>query len=143
MAQIEVCIDIARTPEVVWADVAQLGTHVEWMADAESIEFESESRSGRGTVMRVLTKVGPLRTTDVIRVVDWDPPRRIGVRHEGLVTGSGEFTLVPIAGGTRFIWSETLEMPLYLGGRVGALAAKPVLTWVWRRNLRRLATRFA
>ena len=142
MAEIEVSIDIARPPQVVWDDISRLETHVEWMADAESIEFAGESRSGEGTVMRVLTKVGPLHTTDVIRVVEWDPPRKIGVRHEGLVTGDGEFTLVPIPTGTRFVWSERLQMPIYFGGALGALVAKPVLEWVWRRNLRRLASRF-
>lgn len=142
MARIEVSIDIPRTPEVVWADVARLETHVEWMADAESIDFEGESRSGVGTVMRVLTKVGPLRTTDIIRVVRWEPTRAIGVSHEGLVTGEGEFTLEPVPTGTRFVWSETLEMPLYFGGRLGAFAARPILAWVWRRNLKRLAARF-
>ncbi len=142
MAQIRVSIEIPRPPQVVWDDVARLETHVEWMADAESIEFEGEARSGEGTVMRVLTKVGPLRTTDIIRVVRWDPPTAIAVQHEGLVTGEGEFTLVPTPAGTRFVWSETLEMPLYLGGAVGAFFAKPVLQWVWRRNLKRLAARF-
>jgi carbon monoxide dehydrogenase subunit G len=143
MAQIEVSIEIPRTPEVVWADIARLETHVEWMADAESIEFEGESTSGVGTVMRVLTRIGPFRTTDVIRVVAWEPPHTLAVMHEGLVTGNGEFTLRRTPRGTRFIWSETLEMPLYLGGRLGALAAKPILSWVWRRNLRRLEARFS
>ena len=85
MARIEVSVDLPQPPEVVWADVERLETHVEWMADAESIEFMGDQRSGVGTTMSVLTKVGPLQTTDVIRVLVWDPPQSIGVRHEGLV----------------------------------------------------------
>ena len=112
------------------------------MADAESIEFMGDQRSGVGTTMSVLTKVGPLQTTDVIRVLVWDPPQSIGVRHEGLVTGEGEFRLRPIEGGTRFVWMEELVMPWYFGGRLGALVAKPVLAAIWRRNLKRLAARF-
>ncbi len=142
MAKIEVSIDIPRSPETVWDDVQQLETHVEWMADAERIDFEGEQRRGVGTTMRVLTKVGPLQTTDVIRVVSWDPPHTIGVRHEGLVTGEGEFQLVPAKSGTRFVWVEELMMPWYFGGPLGAWVAKPVLAAVWRRNLKRLAARF-
>jgi hypothetical protein len=51
------------------------------MADAESIVFLSETRSGVGTVMQVRTVVGPFRTTDVMEVTEWDERRTIGVRH--------------------------------------------------------------
>ena len=34
MANIQVSIDIPQPPEVVWADIEQLETHVDWMADA-------------------------------------------------------------------------------------------------------------
>lgn len=142
MAKVLVSVEIPHPPETVWADVEQLETHVEWMADAERIDFDGELRRGVGTTMRVLTKVGPLQTVDVIRVIGWDPPHSIAVRHEGLVTGEGEFILEPIPMGTRFVWAEDLSMPWYFGGPAGALAARPVLAAVWRRNLRRLAARF-
>jgi len=142
MARIQVATTLPADPATVWGDVQQLETHVEWMADAESIEFEGEQRRGVGTVMRVLTKVGPLQTTDVIRVISWEPNRTIGVIHEGLVTGRGEFRLEPISAGTRFVWDEELNMPWYLGGPLGAWVAAPVLRWVWTRNLARLARRF-
>ncbi len=137
-----VSVEIPQPPEIVWADVERLETHVEWMADAETITFDGDKRRGIGTVMRVLTKVGPIKTTDVIRITSWEEPRSIGVTHEGLITGSGEFTLEPTTSGTKFTWREHLVMPWYLGGPVGATAASPVLAWVWRRNLRRLAARF-
>lgn len=133
---------IPASVDAVWTDIEQLETHVEWMADAESIEFDGPLHRGVGATMRVLTRVGPLRTTDEIRVVSWEPPRRIGVVHEGLVTGIGEFRLSPEGGGTRFSWQEELGFPWYLGGVVTAFLARPLLRRVWRRNLRRLAGRF-
>lgn len=142
MARISVSVDISQSPEEVWADVERLESHVEWMADAERIDFDGDQRRGVGTAMRVLTKVGPLQTTDVIRVTGWDEPRSIAVRHEGLVTGEGELLLEPISTGTRFTWVEDLAMPWYFAGPVGAALAKPVLAAVWRRNLSRLAARF-
>lgn len=142
MTRVKVSIDLPAEIDVVWADVERLETHVDWMADAESIEFAGDQRRGVGVVMEVLTRVGPLRTTDVIRVVAWDPPHSIGVVHEGLVTGTGEFRLEPTTEGTRFTWDEELHMPWYLGGPIGSVVARPVLAWVWRRNLGRLAKRF-
>lgn len=142
MAAIEVSIDIPADVATVWADVERLETHVEWMADAESIEFVGDQRRGTGVVMRVLTRVGPLQTTDVIRVTSWTQQRSIGVRHEGLVSGVGTFQLEEQGDGTRFTWREELSLPWYFGGFVGGQLAKPVLAWIWRRNLRRLRARF-
>ncbi|MCP3996111.1 MAG: hypothetical protein GY722_13780 [bacterium] len=82
MAAIEVTVDIPVDVATVWADVERLETHVEWMADAESIEFVGDQRRCAGVVMGVLTRVGPLQTTDVIRVASWIPEWSIGVRHE-------------------------------------------------------------
>lgn len=142
MAHLQVNVEIPAAPATVWADIERLETHTEWMADAAAIEFEGGLTRGVGVVMRVLTQVGPFRTTDVIRVTSWVAERSIGVRHEGLVTGTGEFRLEPIPIGTRFYWEEELLMPWYFGGQIGAFAAKPILTAIWRRNLRRLADRF-
>lgn len=138
MAWITQHVDIDAPLSTVWRAASDLATHDRWMADAESIVFLSETRSGVGTVMQVRTVVGPLRTTDIMEVTEWDEPNAIGVRHEGLITGEGRFSLSPMAGGTRFTWTEELHFPLWLGGPVTAFFAKPVLGLIWSRNLRGL-----
>lgn len=144
MMRVTTAVTIDAPPHTVWEDIARLDTHVEWMADAERIEFVGEQRSGPGTVMRVLTRIGPLRTTDVMEFVAWEPPHRMAIRHEGLVTGHGEFVLAPIGDETtEMSWSEELRFPWWFGGRVGEYLARPVFVWIWRRNLTRLAARFA
>lgn len=141
MAHITVHVDIAAPLEQVWHEAADLASHAEWMADAESIEFLTDKRSGVGTQMKVATVVGPLRTNDLMEVTEWRERHSIGVRHSGLVTGTGRFELAPVAGGTRFSWTEDLTFPLHLGGPITAFFAKPVLGWIWRRNLRGLKLR--
>jgi uncharacterized protein YndB with AHSA1/START domain len=127
----------------VWDDIARIDRHVEWMADAERITFLTDETSGAGTRIEVLTKVGPLSTTDVMEFTEWEPPHRMAIVHRGLVTGVGAFTLEPVGDrATRFVWEEELAFPVRFGGRVTAIAAAPVLRTVWRRNLRRLAARF-
>lgn len=135
MSAIVVSIVIDAPEARVWEAASDLASHAEWMADAESIEFETEQRRGSGTRMRVATRVGPLRTVDVMEVTDWVEHRHIGVDHRGLVSGSGRFELTPMANGTRFTWTEELSFPWWLGGPVTAWIARPVLAWIWRRNL--------
>jgi len=144
VARIRVGTMLDAAPEVVWRDVARIATHPEWMADAVGLRFLTERTSGVGTRFECDTKVGPFRLTDVMEITEWVPGRAIGVRHTGLVRGTGRFTLTPARGGrTRFRWRERLRFPLWLGGPLGALVAKPVLTRVWRRSMRNLQQRHA
>ncbi len=142
MRSIAVETFLAAPPEVVWADLARLESHLEWMGDAERIEFLSVDRAGVGTRTLVMTRVGPFRTRDEMHFTAWDPPRMMAVDHRGLFTGSGRFLLDPSPGGTRFRWQEDIRFPWYLGGFLGAAVARPILAAIWRRNLRRLASRF-
>jgi hypothetical protein len=128
----------------VWDDLRDISSHVDWMEDAVSITFAGDHRAGVGTTFDCVTKVGPLRLVDRMEITEWEPSRRMGVRHVGVVTGEGRFTLGPAGlGRTRFTWEERLAFPWWLGGPLGAAVGTPVLRLVWRRNLRNLARRFA
>jgi hypothetical protein len=140
-----VAVRIPAPPAVVWRDVSDLSSHVAWMADAEAIRFTSRRRHGVGTTFDCDTRVGPFRLVDHMEVTEWRPGRAIGVRHTGLVTGVGRFTLRPAGrrrSATRFAWEETLRVPGWLGGPAGSVVGGVVLRLVWRRNLRRLRARF-
>lgn len=144
MPSIRTSTRIPAPPSRVWEELEDISSHVEWMADAVAIRFESDQREGVGTRFECDTKVGPLRLVDVMEVTSWEPERRMGVRHVGLVTGSGEFTLAPAGAAgeeTDLSWTEALEFPWYFAGPVGAAVAAPVLRRIWVGNLRRLAAR--
>lgn len=135
MAHIVVSHDIALPVAAVWASLADLESHVNWMQDAVSIEFGSAQREGVGTSMRVETRVGPFRTLDRMDVVGWEDGRSIEVVHTGLVTGRGTLATTQTSDGTRVTWDEELRFPWWLGGPVTAWLAKPILARIWRKNL--------
>src|SRR5574338_1019130 len=135
MGRIRVSTVIDAAPEVVWAEVGQLEHHVDWMADAEEIRFTSASRSGVGTTFDCLTRVGPIRLTDKMTVTEWRERRSIGVRHVGLVRGTGRFTLGRVRRDrTRFTWEEDLVFPWWMGGALGGVVGRVVLRRIWRRR---------
>ncbi len=139
---IEVSVDINRTPDQIWDYVQDISSHVEWMADAEAIRFLGSQTHGAGTSFECDTKVGPLRVTDVMTVTSWEDARQMGVRHEGVVTGEGMFTLTPVGETTtRFTWNEDLVFPFWMAGPLGATVARPILAAIWRRNLAGLKAR--
>ncbi len=138
---IHVSISIGATPEQVWDYVKDIGSHVEWMHDAAAITFVSEQNSGQGTVFDCLTKVGPIKLNDEMTITQWEPVKAMGVRHQGIVTGEGVFELKPVGDDrTVFSWTETLKFPILLGGPIGAAVARPILTEIWKRNLKLLRT---
>ena len=142
MNPIRTSIVVEAPPEAVWTELAEISDHVEWMADAEAITFTTDQRSGAGTAFECVTRVGPIRLLDVMEITEWQPEISMGVRHVGLVTGDGRFTLAGAGPGSTLVtWTESLSFPWWMGGRLGAWAARPVLGLIWRGNLRRLKGR--
>jgi uncharacterized protein YndB with AHSA1/START domain len=142
MSSIRVSVEIDATPERTWQVVEPIEHHVDWMHDAVAIRFETEQTRGVGTRFLCDTKVGPIKLVDQMEITEWEPERTMGVKHTGVVTGTGRFTLTPLDLGrrTRFTWTEELRFPWWLGGPVGAfVGGKVVMQAIWRRNLRLLA----
>ena len=142
MSNIKVSIEIDATPEKVWQIVEPIERHVDWMHDAVAIRFTSDQTRGVGTAFLCDTKVGPIRLTDKMEITEWVPGKAMGVKHIGIVTGTGVFTLESLSNGTRtlFKWEEKLVFPWFLGGPLGAfVGGKILLRQIWKRNLRGLA----
>jgi len=137
MGRIRVSTVINASPSQVWEEVRTIERHVDWMADAESIGFTTPQTSGVGTTFDCVTKVGPIRLTDKMAITEWREGRAMGVRHEGIVTGVGMFTLARVRRDrTRFTWEENLTFPWWLGGSVGGSVGGVVMRRIWKRNLR-------
>jgi hypothetical protein len=144
MAAITVETELDAPPNVVWSDVRNISSHVQWMHDAESIWFTSNGREGVGTSFECETKVGPIRLTDVMEITEWADAETMGVRHSGVVAGEGAFSLSALPGDrTLFRWAEELSFPWWLGGVVTEPFGSIVLKMIWKRNLQNLSKRFA
>jgi uncharacterized protein YndB with AHSA1/START domain len=139
MARIRVSTVIDAPAARVWEQVRHVERHVEWMTDAEAIEFRSSKREGVGTNFDCTTKVGPFRLIDRMEITSWRPGKEMGVAHQGLVRGKGRFTLSRARGGrTRFTWNERLKFPWWMGGPVGGVFGGVVMRRIWKHNLKTL-----
>ena len=149
MTRIHVAADYDATPDAVWRAIEDVDTHVDWMADAETIRFLTEQTAGVGTRFECLTRIGPVRLTDRMEITEWEPGRSMGVRHTGVVTGTGRFTITPLDDGrrTRFSWDEELRVPVVArrsgrrrgrrpDGAAAHLARQPAAAQATRRTSR-------
>ena len=134
-------IELAASPARVWEIVEPVERHVDWMADAVAIRFTNSQTRGVGTTFDCDTKVGPIKLTDRMEITEWVPEKSMGVKHVGIVTGTGVFTIEPLGNGqyTKFTWSEELTFPWWLGGPIGeVVGGNIVMKAIWRRNLKKL-----
>ncbi len=141
MSRITVSIELAASPARVWEIVEPVERHVDWMADAVAIRFATSQTRGVGPTFDCDTKVGPIKLTDRMEITEWVPEKSMGVKHVGMVTGTGVFTIEPLGNGqyTKFTWSEKLTFPWWLGGPIGeVIGGNIVMKAIWRRNLKKL-----
>ncbi|NIR40417.1 MAG: SRPBCC family protein [Actinobacteria bacterium] len=104
MAEIAEKTSIARSPEQVWAALADFGGISRWAPNVDHSCLTTGQHEGVGSVRRV--QVG--RNALLERVVEWEPGLHLGYRIEGLppvvrsavntwrITGSGEATTVTL-----------------------------------------------
>ena len=95
---------------------------------------------GVGSRCEADVRILGITVSDPVEVVEFSPPHRFAIRHEGLFKGGGLITLDTTDGGrrTRVEWSETLVPPLL--ANLGTIAQAPILGRIFQADLERLRT---
>jgi uncharacterized membrane protein len=121
MAPIVESVEIARSPEDVFAYLDDLSRHGEWQGQIVSVHVETEgpTRVGARATDRRKIPGGPRDFT--YEITEHDPPRKASFRVlNGPVRPVGTVTVEPIADGTRS--RVTLEID-FQGHGLGKLVA--------------------
>lgn len=122
--------------EEAWTVLLDWERQADWMPDADRVRVVSDRRDGVGVRLAVRTRLfGVPAFTEPIEVVEWDPPRRLAIRHGAIVEGIGTWTLEPVQGGTRFTWREDVRLAVPLIGELAAAAYRPVMRTLMGRAM--------
>jgi hypothetical protein len=114
--------------EEAWGVLADWERQADWMRDADRVEVLTPHREGRGVVLAVRTRVyGVPLFTERLEVTEWDPPRRLVIAHRSSVGGTGTWSLEPVEGGTRFIWTEDISLAVPVLGELGLRVYRPFM----------------
>ena len=142
-------IDVDAAPEQVWAALVDWDRQGEWMllTDVRTVDGDGQGVGGRLAAVTGLRLPGRLLggrrigVLDTMLITAWEFPRRVDVRHTGrVVRGTGTFEVRPRAdGGSTFVWTEGLDLPLGALGRAGWPLLRPVMAAGVRLSLRRFA----
>lgn len=136
VAELVVVQDVAAPAERVWDVLTDWDVHDRWM-----LLTHAEGGRAAGETISAFTGVGRFGFLDTMTITLWDPPRRAVVRHTGkVVRGSGAFEVDPISPDrSRVVWSEWVDLPLGVLGRIGWPVVRPLLRVGVQLSLRRLA----
>lgn len=135
---LEMTRDLPGPPEVVWDLITDWEHQGDWMLEASDFVVTSEEREGVGVEAEATISIAGITTRDKVRVVGWEPGRRLEIEHRGWVSGTGEIVLTPIENGrTHLKWREELmNLPLGPLGSLGMMAFKPLMQRIFERDLR-------
>ena len=112
MKQVETRVTTPRSPEDVYAYLADFNNQAEWRFDVVSSELTSGEPGTVGTRYRQLVKQGRKEVTSEVEVTEAEPHHRVAFRTlGGPVTVSGVWRLEPDDdGGTRVDTEVAIEM---------------------------------
>ena len=114
-------VEIARSPEDVFAYLDDLERHGEWQSQIVSSKRETDGPTGVGTRATDVRRV-PGRTQSVTyEITEHDPPRKVAFRGvNGPVRPVGTVTVEPVGEGNSKV---TIELDLQGNGLLGAIVA--------------------
>ena len=139
MAEIVVAVDVAASVESTWAAATDWVRQGEWMLGTDVRPLDGAS--GPGARLSARTRIGPFSFVDEMRITSWEPPHRCQVTHLGnVVRGSAAFEVESLTdGGSRFSWSEWLDLPLGLLGQYGFWLGRPIFQAGLQISMQRFA----
>ena len=138
-AQLRLEVDVAAPVERTWAAATDWDRGREWMLATRTRSTAGDGR-GIGGRIEARTGVGPVGVVDRMEITGWDPPHGAYVRHLGrIIRGTAAFEVRPRSGGSTFVWTEDLDLPMGAVGRLGFRLLRPLVGRGLALSLRRFA----
>jgi uncharacterized membrane protein len=110
MAHIATSVEIARSPEDVFAYIADMPRHPEWQDGLVSVTVETEGPTRVGSRVVHQRKLGPRTVATTSEITGYEPPRVVSFRGiDGPIRAAGSQRVDPVGDGSRVSFEMDLE----------------------------------
>ena len=134
---------LVQAPAInVWNAITNWQAQSNWMLGTKVWPVNGDG-TGVGGQIEAFTGIWRIGFLDTMEITSWDPPTKCDVLHTGrVVRGTGTFEVIATSESTsKFIWSEDLDLPLGLLGKIGFTLVKPGFVYGVRKSLEKFADR--
>jgi uncharacterized protein YndB with AHSA1/START domain len=140
MEHIELEVLVQAPALQVWNAITNWQAQSDWMLGTKVWPVNGDG-TGVGGQIEAFTGIWRIGFLDTMEITAWNPPTKCDVLHTGrVVRGTGTFEVVATSDSTsKFIWSEDLDLPLGVIGKVGFTIVKPGFVYGVRRSLEKFA----
>ncbi len=134
-------VDLAVTPEQLFDVLADAESWPQWATVITKVVWTSPEPRGVGTTRTVSMRGGIVGNEEFLA---WEPFSHMAFRFNesnsnAIAAFAEDYRVVPTPDGCHLTWVMAM-MPNGVAGRIGMIAGKPVMAWLFQRflhNLRR------
>ena len=140
-ARVTASFDVSAPVELVFAAMVDLRSQDKWILATTLFALDGDVDVPLvGSKIAALTGLAGIGVLDTMTVTVYEPPNRWITEHTGnAFKGTGIFEVEPTPDGARVTWTEEIDLPLGLLGRLGWKVAEPLVRWGLTASLKRLA----
>ena len=137
-------IEINASQKEVFDSFVNWETQGEWMFGTKVYRTKNNGEGIGGEIV-AWTGFWKIGFNDPMVITKWEAPRIVDMKHLGkVVKGTGSMIAEKISDNrTKFIWSETIELPFSIFGRIGWFFIKPFFVIAIKHSLKKFALTFA
>jgi hypothetical protein len=137
-------VDIKASQSEVFKKVVDWESQGDWMLGTKVSRIKNNGQ-GLGGEIVAWTGIWKFGFNDPMVITQWIEPKIVDVKHLGkVVKGTGSMVVEKIdEKNSKFIWSETIELPLGIVGRIGWIFIKPFFVAGIKYSLNKFALTFA
>jgi uncharacterized protein YndB with AHSA1/START domain len=139
-ARVTASVELKAKPEDAFAAMADPRAQEKWIFATTMYAVESSASPPQvGARIAAFTGLWGIGFLDTMTVTEYDPPRRWVMDKDGaLLNGIGIMQVDPLPGGCRASWTNELDLPFGVLGRLGWPVVRPLARLALTAALRRM-----
>lgn len=140
MEHIELTVAVNAPAQKVWDAITNWEAQSQWMLGTKVWPVDGDG-TGVGGKIEAFTGIWRIGFLDTMEITIWEAPARCDVLHTGrVVRGTGTFEVISVSPtSSNFVWSEDLDLPLGILGKVGFTLLRPGFVFGVRKSLEKFA----